>query len=85
MMTHRVFIPNGKIINSGYLLNKQYGINAKMDYSVYTSKASGSVLSTATFRNIPLNSIIRVNVGLTYQIPAGSKGAIQTNHIIKVR
>lgn len=56
-----------------------------MDYSVYTSQGSASVLSTATFRSIPLNSTIKVNIGLIYQIPAGAKGAMQTTHLIKVR
>jgi hypothetical protein len=32
-----------------------------------------------------MNSRIRVNVGLTYKIPMGATGAMQTNHIIRVR
>lgn len=77
--------PNGEIINNGYLVNKSYGINSRMDYPVYTPKGASSVLSTARFQNIPLNSTINVNIGLTYQIPLGARGAIITNHTIKIR
>jgi len=82
---YEIIGPDGKIINNGYLINKEIGVNARMDYSVYTSQGSASVLSTATFRSIPLNSTIKVNIGLIYQIPAGAKGAMQTTHLIKVR
>ncbi|AZI39192.1 RHS repeat-associated core domain-containing protein [Epilithonimonas vandammei] len=77
--------PSGKIISSGILLDKGLGINARMDYSVFTQRGSAAVLSTATFRNIPMNSTIRVNIGLTYKIPMGSIGAMQTHHKINVR
>lgn len=76
--------PNGNIIDAGFLVNKGFGINARMDYRVYTTQGSAAVLSTAKF-TVPLNSVIRVNVGLTYKIPAGATGAITTTHIIRVR
>lgn len=81
---YEIIGPNGHRIDGGILLNKSYGIS-RMDYPVYTQKGSAAVLSTATLRNIPINSTIRINVGLTYQIPAGSTGVIGTNHIIRVR
>jgi len=77
--------PDGSKIDAGFLLHQEYGISSRMDYSTYNSQGSASVLSTATFRSIPLNSTIKVNIGLIYQIPAGAKGAMQTNHLIKVR
>ena len=76
--------PNGNIIDHGFLVDKGFGINARMDYRVYTTQGSAAVLSTAKF-TVPLNSVIRVNVGLTYKIPAGATGAITTTHIIRVR
>lgn len=81
---YEIIGPNGHRIDGGILLNKSYGIS-RIDYPVYTQKGSPAVLSTATLRNIPINSTIRINVGLTYQIPAGSTGVIGTNHIIRVR
>ena len=56
-----------------------------MDYNVHTTKGNGAVLSTARLQNIPLNSTINVKIGLTYQIPAGARDAIRTNHIIKIK
>lgn len=75
--------PNGNIIDAGFLIDKGLGIDARMDYKVYTGQGSAAVLSTAKF-TVPLNSTIRVNVGLTYKIPAGQSGAIITKHIIHV-
>lgn len=54
-----------------------------MDYRVFTSQGCSAVLSTAKF-TVPLNSTIRVNVGLAYKIPAGATGAIRTTHIIRI-
>ncbi len=80
---YEVIGSNGNIIDTGFLVNKAFGIT-RMDYSVYTAKGTAAVLSTAKF-TVPLNSTIRVNVGLTYKIPAGGTGAITTTHIIKIR
>jgi len=78
-------LTNGKIIDQGGVLNNKIGLNAKMDYNVYTTKGNGAVLSTARLQNIPLNSTINVKIGLTYQIPAEARDAIRTNHIIKIK
>ena len=74
--------PNGNLIERKFLAIPKYN---RMDYQTYTTQGRASVLSTATFRNLPLNSTIRVNIGLTYKIPMGATGAMQTNHVIRVR
>lgn len=80
---YNIIGPNGNIIDAGFLVNKAFGIT-RMDYNVYTVQGSAAVLSTAKF-SVPLNSTIKINVGLTYKIPAGGTGAIITTHIIKIR
>ncbi len=77
--------PDGSKIDAGFLLHQEYGISSRMDYSTYNSQGSPSVLSTATFRSIPLNSTIKVNIGLKYSIPMGATGTIRINHIIQIK
>lgn len=79
---YKIVDPSGKVIDSEFLNYQKY---RRMDYPVFTNSGSPSVLSTARFNNIPINSTITVRIGLTYKIPAGAIGVISTNHIIKVR
>lgn len=81
---YEIFGPNGKRIEGGFLVNKGYGIKTRMDYATYDTGV-GATLSTAVIKNIPVNSTIKVNVGLTSKIPMGATGAIMTNHVIKVQ